>query len=87
MFVEGELSVKNKMVEAVPDAALVRLGNKQYIFVKKSDNVVEMKPVVTGLSKDGKTELISGNEGLPAGSIVLNQAYKLMGILKNSGEE
>ncbi len=87
MFVEGELSVKNKMVEAVPDEAVVRLGNKQYIFIRKSDNVVEMKPVVTGLSKDGRTELISGNEGLPAGAIVLNQAYKLMGILKNSGEE
>jgi cobalt-zinc-cadmium efflux system membrane fusion protein len=87
MFVEGELSVNNKMVDAVPDEAVVRLGNKQYIFIRKSDNVVEMKPVVTGLSKDGKTELISGNDGIPAGAVVLNQAYKLMGILKNSGEE
>ena len=87
MFVEGELSVTSKMVDAIPDEAVVRLGNKQYIFVRKSDNVVEMKPVVTGLSKDGRTALTSGNEGLPAGSIVLNNAYKLMGILKNSGEE
>lgn len=87
MFVEGELSVKNKIVEAVPDEAVVRLGNKQYIFVRKSNNVVEMKPVVTGLSKDGKTALLSGHEGIPAGSIVLNRSYKLMGILKNSGEE
>ena len=87
MFVEGELSVSSKMVDAVPDEAVVRLGNKQYIFVRKSENVVEMKAVVTGLSKDGKTALVSGNEGIPAGSIVLNNAYKLMGILKNSGEE
>ena len=87
MFVEGELSVTSKMVDAIPDEAVVRLGNKQYIFVRKSDNVVEMKPVVTGLSKDGRTALTSGNEGLPAGSIVLNNAYKLMGILKNSEEE
>lgn len=87
MFVEAELSVKNKMTDAVPDEAVVRLGNKQYIFIRKSDNVVEMKPVVTGLSKDGKTELVSGHQGVAAGSIVLNQAYKLMGILKNSGEE
>ena len=87
MFVEGELSVRSKMVDAVPDEAVVRLGNKQYIFVRKSENVVEMKAIVTGLSKDGKTALVSGNEGIPAGSIVLNNAYKLMGILKNSGEE
>ena len=87
MFVEGELSVSSKLVNAVPDEALVRLGNKQYIFVRKSDNVVEMRPVVAGLSKDGRTALTSGNEGLPAGSIVLNNAYKLMGILKNSEEE
>lgn len=87
MFVEGELAVKNKQVVAVPDEAVVRLGNKQYIFVRKSDNVVELKSVVTGLSKDGKTELTTGYEGIPAGAVVLNQAYKLMGILKNSGEE
>lgn len=87
MFVEGELSVSNKIVDVVPDEAVVRLGNKQYIFVRKSADMVEMKPVVTGLSKDGKTALMSGHEGLSAGSIVLNQAYKLMGILKNSGEE
>jgi len=87
MFVEGELAVKNKQVFALPDEALVRLGNKQYIFVRKSDNVVELKSVVTGLSKDGKTELTTGYEGIPAGTVVLNQAYKLLGILKNSGEE
>lgn len=87
MFVEGELAVNNKQVFAVPDEAVVRLGNKQYIFIRQSDNVVELKSVLTGLSKDGKTELINGNQGIPAGAVVLNQAYKLMGILKNSGEE
>jgi len=87
MFVEGELAVNNKSVVVLPDEAIVRLGNKQYIFVRKKDNVVEMKPVVTGLSKDGRTEIVSGIEGVSAGSIVMNKAYQLLGILKNSGEE
>jgi hypothetical protein len=41
---------------------------------------------VTGLSKEARTEVKSGLEKVPAGSIVLNNAYKLLGILKNSEE-
>lgn len=87
MFVEGELAVNNKSVNVLPDEAIVRLGNKQYVFIRKKDNIVEMKPIVTGLSKDGKTEVVSGNEDFPARGIVMNKAYQLLGILKNSGEE
>lgn len=87
MFVEGELAVNNKSVHVLPDEAIVRLGNKQYVFIRKKDNIVEMKPIVTGLSKDGKTEVVSGNEDFPARGIVMNKAYQLLGILKNSGEE
>lgn len=87
MFVEGELAVSNVSVNAVPDEAVVRLGNKQFVFIRKNSSTMEMKPVAIGLSKDGKTEIVSGIEGIPAGSIVMNNAYQLLGILKNSGEE
>jgi hypothetical protein len=46
-----------------------------------------MIPVITGLSGNGRTEIQSGLEQLPNGSIVLNNAYQLLGMLKNTEEE
>lgn len=84
MYVEGEVDVSNKEVFALPDEAVVRSGEKQYVFVKNAENTLEMKEVVTGVSKNGKTEIVSGLENAPQKSVVLNNAFKLLGIYKNS---
>ncbi|MEY3922010.1 MAG: hypothetical protein RL634_1771 [Bacteroidota bacterium] len=84
MFVEGQVAVSNKEVLALPDEALVRSGDNQYVFVKKNDHTFEMKTVTAGVSKNGKTEIVSGLDDVADGSIVLNNAFKLLGILKNS---
>ncbi len=84
MFVEGQVNVSNKQVLALPDEALVRSGDGQYVFIKKTDQTFEMKSVVAGISKNGKTEIVSGLDGVPEGSVVMNNAFKLLGILKNS---
>jgi cobalt-zinc-cadmium efflux system membrane fusion protein len=86
MFVEGQVDIANKRVTALPDDAIVRSGQNQYVFVKKKDNHYEMKTIVAGISKDGNTEILSGLENVPDNSIVLNNAFKLLGILKNSAE-
>jgi cobalt-zinc-cadmium efflux system membrane fusion protein len=86
MFVEGQVDISNKRVTALPDEAIVRSGENQYVFVKRKDNHYEMKAIVAGISKDGNTEIISGLENIPDNSIVLNNAFKLLGILKNSAE-
>ena len=84
MFVEGQVAVSNKEVMALPDDALVRSGDNQYVFVKKDDQTFEMKTVTVGVSKNGMTEIVSGLEGVSGGVIVLNNAFKLLGMLKNS---
>lgn len=86
MFVEGQVDITNKRVTALPDEAIVRSGENQYVFVKRKDNHYEMKAIVAGISKDGNTEIISGLENIPDNAIVLNNAFKLLGILKNSAE-
>lgn len=87
MLVEGELVVRNKKVTVLPDDAVVRFGNGQFIFVLISPNAYQMKPVLTGISAAGKTEVVSGLENIKPGTIVQHNAYTLLGILKNSGEE
>ena len=86
MFVEGQVDVSNKKVIALPDEAIVRSGENQYVFIRKGVNKFEMKSVVAGISRDGNTEIVSGLENVPDSSIVLNNAFKLLGILKNSAE-
>lgn len=86
MFVEGQVDITNKIVSALPDEAIVRSGENQYVFVRRKENHYEMKAIVAGMSKDGNTEIISGLENVPNNSIVLNNAFKLLGILKNSAE-
>lgn len=86
MFVEGKVDVSNKKVIALPDEAIVRSGENQYVFIRKGVNKFEMKSVVVGISRDGNTEIVSGLENVPDSSIVLNNAFKLLGILKNSAE-
>jgi cobalt-zinc-cadmium efflux system membrane fusion protein len=87
MLVEGELVVRNKKAIVLPDDAVVRFGDGQFIFVLISPNAYQMKPVLTGISAAGKTEVISGLENIKPGTIVQHNAYTLLGILKNSGEE
>ena len=87
MLVEGELVVRNKKATVLPDDAVVRFGNGQFVFVLISPNAYQMKPVLTGISAAGKTEIVSGLENINPGTIVQHNAYTLLGILKNSGEE
>jgi cobalt-zinc-cadmium efflux system membrane fusion protein len=87
MFVEADIKVKNINAKVLPDEAIVRLGNQQYVFIRKSPSEMQMISVQTGLAKDGKTEITGGLEGISNGSIVLNNAYKLLGMIKNSDDE
>lgn len=84
MFVEGQVAISNKAVMALPDEALVRSGDNQYVFVKKDDHTFEMKAVTVGVSKNGMTEVVSGLDGVSNGNVVMNNAFKLLGVLKNS---
>jgi len=86
MLIQAEVAVSDREVDVLPDEAIVRSGNQHYIFYKIADKKFMMASVVTGLSTNGKTEIQSGLEKVPAGSIVLSKAYQLLGVLKNAEE-
>lgn len=87
MLVEAEVSIENKKASVLPEEAIVRFGKEQFVFVMTAQDVFEMIPVKTGITSDGKIEIIAGLDEVKPGSIVLNNAYRLLGMLKNSGEE
>jgi cobalt-zinc-cadmium efflux system membrane fusion protein len=87
MLIQAEVAVSNKEVNVLPDQAIIRSGNQQFVFYKKADKKYAMVPVTTGLMNNGMTEIISGLENIPVNTIVLNNAYQLLGVLKNTEEE
>jgi len=86
MFVETTISVLNKQAFVLPEEAIQRSGNKEYVFTALNKNKVQMTEVTTGLVQDGKIEITSNADQLMNGQVVLKNAYKLLGMLKNSEE-
>jgi len=86
MFIEADITIQNNEARVLPDDAIVRSGSQQFVFVKISASEVKMLPVKTGISKDGKTEILEGLDNVTPGTIALNNAYKILGIIKNSDQ-
>ena len=86
MYVETTISVLNKPAFVLPEEAIQRFGNKQYVFTSVNKNKVKMTEVTTGLIQDGRIEITSSPDQLMNGEVVLKNAYKLLGMLKNGGE-
>jgi cobalt-zinc-cadmium efflux system membrane fusion protein len=86
MFVETTISVLNKQAFVLPEEAIQRSGNKEYVFTAVHKNKVQMIEVTTGLIQDGKIEITSNTDQLINGQVVLKNAYKILGMLKNSEE-
>lgn len=86
MFMNADIEVKSASVKALPDEAIVRFENKQYIFIAKDKNRFEMKEVQTGNTEKGFTEILV-NDNLAKEVFVMKGAYNLLMKMKNSSEE
>jgi cobalt-zinc-cadmium efflux system membrane fusion protein len=83
-FVNAEVELNNAKVNAVPEEAVVKWQNKDFVFAKASATNFKMIPVVTGESSNGLIEIQGALENQ---QIVIKNAYTLLMKLKNSGEE
>jgi cobalt-zinc-cadmium efflux system membrane fusion protein len=83
-FVNAEVELNNAKVNAVPEDAVVKWQNKDFVFVKSGASSFKMIPVVTGVSSNGLIEIQAelGNQ-----QIVIKNAYTLLMKLKNSSED
>lgn len=83
-FVNAEVELNNARVKAIPEDAIVKWQNKDFVFVKTNETEFKMIPVVTGVSSNGLIEI---QTDLGTQQIVIKNAYTLLMKLKNSGEE
>jgi cobalt-zinc-cadmium efflux system membrane fusion protein len=81
MYMNAEADVKSNNATALPDEAIVRYENKQYVFVKTGKNRFEMQEVTIGNSEHGYTEIKDLDTHA---AYVLKGAYNLLMTLKNT---
>lgn len=88
MYMNAELELQKENILAVPEDAVVRYNNKQYIFVASGSKTYEMIEVVTGSTQNGYIAIADAKgTDLANANVVLKNAYTLLMKLKNAGEE
>ncbi len=85
-YMNAEIEIQNKDALVLPEDAVVRFENKQYVFIKKSDSQFEMIEVQTGITENGFTEIIP-NDNAKQNMYVSKGAYSLLMSLKNKSDE
>jgi cobalt-zinc-cadmium efflux system membrane fusion protein len=87
MFLNARVMVTDATVPVVPEGALVRYANRQYVFTESGKGVFLMREVTTGDKDKGMVEIRSGQDSLIGRKIVTANAYSILGALKNMPEE
>jgi len=87
MFLNARIQVKEVMVNVLPEGAIVRFENKEYVFTSSGAGNYSLVEVVTGEKDKGMVEIKSGLEALAGKKIVTANAYSVLGALKNTGDE
>jgi len=86
MYMNAEVEVSAANTSALPDEAIVRFENKQYVFVAKGRNQFEMQEIHTGNSENGYTAIINADKWTDQ-IFVIKGAYNLLMTMKNSSDE
>lgn len=86
MFMNAEIDLSRNEVSALPEEAVVRFGNKYFIFIQTGARQFEMTEVEVGNSENGYTEIRNAT-AFEVKDIVVKGAYSLLMALKNVSEE
>jgi len=87
MYMNAEIETANTNAYLVPEEAVVRYENKQYVFIEKDKLHYEMKEVTTGEADDGLIALTEAKDvDIANATIVTSNAYTLLMMLKNTAE-
>ncbi len=86
MFLNARIQVDNVKTLAVPEEALVRYANSEYLIKVTGNNTYELLPVVSGVKQDGRIAVSSTKENLNGVVVVTKGAYTVLSAMMNKGE-
>ncbi len=88
MFMNAEINVQSNDALTVPEEAVVRWQNKNYVFVDNGNYNFQITEVQTGVNEKGSIEILTANkEEWSSKKIVTANAYAVLMKMKNSAEE
>ncbi len=86
MYMNAEVELKSVDAMTIPEDAVVRFGNYEYVFVELKKNQFQMIEVKVGGREKGFVEILNSSK-LNGQNIAIKGAYQLLMKLKNSEEE
>ena len=87
MFINAAIQVSNREMVSVPEEAVVRSGNQDWIFVERSAHQFDMQPVITGPTQNGLVAISSAGTDFLGKTIITTNAYAALMKLRNKGED
>ncbi|PZR27313.1 MAG: efflux transporter periplasmic adaptor subunit [Citrobacter freundii] len=85
MFLTAAIRINEAQVTAVPEEAVVRFGNGQFVLEEVADRTFQLQGVETGIRDNGWVE-VSGKE-LEGKKVITKNPYPVMAKLKNTAED
>jgi cobalt-zinc-cadmium efflux system membrane fusion protein len=85
-YMNAEVEVNNNNAFVLPEDAVVRFENKNYVFIKKGNNKYQLTEVTSGTTENGFIEITDAGK-IVREEIIVKGAYSLLMSLKNKSEE
>jgi cobalt-zinc-cadmium efflux system membrane fusion protein len=86
MFLNATIHIENVPSLTVPEEAVVRYGNQQYIVQVTGKNKFQLVTVETGIREDERVAVNATSVDLEGIQIVTKNAYAVLGKMKNAAE-
>ena len=87
MYINATVNLSNSIVKALPEEAVVRYENKEWVFIETGKNRFESVPVKTGKRNNGWIEIISTSNSLTNKQVVIKNAFAVLSAMKNVAED
>lgn len=87
MYISAEIEITNQQLLAVPDDAIVRVGEQEFIFVKETTNRFRLMAVDVLSHENGLSAVSRVNSSLASREVVVKNAYVVLMKMKNTGGE
>ena len=87
MFLNASIHIENVPALTVPEEAVVRYGNQQYVVQVTGKNNYQLVNVEAGMKENNRIAINSNAVDLRNMPIVTKNAYAILGKMKNAAEE
>lgn len=87
MFLNARIRVSDAEVTAVPEAAVVRYGNDEYLLESAGNNRYHLLAVESGVRENGMVAVTGKTGELMGKTVIVKNAYSVLSQIRNEEED